>query len=132
ETGAARTFDRNSGVDLIDAVAASCAVPLVWPPHTVNGVRYIDGGARSVANVDLAKGCDRLVALTPVTGGPPRPRRQAERLGVPHAVIAPTDLALSKMGRNPLDPAFRAAAAQAGRDQAVREADKVLEVWKLK
>ncbi|MET0418804.1 MAG: patatin-like phospholipase family protein, partial [Actinoplanes sp.] len=44
ETGAARTFDRNSGVDLIDAVAASCAVPLVWPPHTVNGVRYIDGG----------------------------------------------------------------------------------------
>jgi NTE family protein len=132
ETGAARTFDRNSGADLIDAVAASCAVPLVWPPHTVNGIKYIDGGARSVANVDLAKGCERLVALTPITGGLTKPRHQAERLGVPYAAIAPTDLALSRMGRNPLDPAFRAAAAEAGREQAGREADKVREVWLLK
>jgi predicted acylesterase/phospholipase RssA len=32
ETGQTRVFDRQSGVDLIDAVAASCAVPGVWPP----------------------------------------------------------------------------------------------------
>ena len=30
ETGAFRIFDRTSGVDLVHAVAASCAVPLVW------------------------------------------------------------------------------------------------------
>lgn len=36
ETGAAVVFDRDSGVSLVDAVAASCAVPLVWPPMTIN------------------------------------------------------------------------------------------------
>ncbi len=54
-------FDRDSGVSLIDAVAASCAVPLVWPPMTIDGQRYIDGGVRSVANIDLAKGYERVV-----------------------------------------------------------------------
>ncbi len=132
QTGVARTFDSDSGVDLIDAVAASCAVPLVWPPHPVNGIRYIDGGARSVANADLAKGCERLVLITPISGGFRKPGQQAKQLGVPFAQIAPSDLALSRMGRNPLDPAFRAAAAEAGREQAGREADKVREVWKLK
>ncbi len=132
ETGAARTFDRNSGVDLVDAVAASCAVPLVWPPHPVNGVRYIDGGARSVANADLAMGCERLVLITPISGGFRKPGRQAKNLRVPYAHISPSDRALGRMGRNPLDPAFRAAAAEAGREQAEQEADKVREVWKQK
>jgi NTE family protein len=47
-------------------------------------------------------------------------------------VVAPSDLALSKMGRNPLDPAFRAAAAAAGRQQAGHEAEKISEVWLAK
>jgi NTE family protein len=132
-TGAFKSFDRDSGVSLIDAVAASCAVPLVWPPSTVNGIRYIDGGARSVANVDLAKGCDRLVAIVPITGSPRpsgRPAKQAAALGVPHAVIAPSDAALARMGRNPLDPAFRTAAAEAGRRQAAQHAKNIRDVWK--
>ncbi|MET0422572.1 MAG: patatin-like phospholipase family protein [Actinoplanes sp.] len=135
ETGSFTVFDRSSGVSLIDAVHASCAVPLTWPPATVNGVRYIDGGMRSVANVDLARGCDRVVVIAPITGSvrpAGRPKVQAARLEVPHVVIAPTDLALSKMGRNPLDPAFRAAAAEAGKQQAVREGEKISEVWKEK
>jgi NTE family protein len=37
-------FDRDSGVDVVDAVAASCAVPGVWPPVTIRGRRYVDGG----------------------------------------------------------------------------------------
>ena len=129
ETGRAVTFDRTSGVSLIDAVAASCAVPLVWPPHPVNGVRHIDGGARSTANADLAKGCDRLVVLAPVNGTSRRPKDQAARLGVPHAVVTPSDAALRRMGRNPLDPAFRRAAAEAGREQAGHEAERISAVW---
>src|SRR5262249_32647760 len=49
-------FDRDSGVGVVDAVGASCAVPGVWPPVTINGRRYVDGGVRSAANVDLAAG----------------------------------------------------------------------------
>ena len=128
-TGRAVTFDRTSGVSLIDAVAASCAVPLVWPPHRIDGVPYIDGGARSAANADLAQGCDRLVVLAPVSGVSRRPKEQAARLGVPYAVLAPSDRALSRMGRNPLDPALRAAAARAGREQAAREAERVAAAW---
>src|SRR6478672_1754321 len=61
ETGAVVVFTKDSGVSLVDAVAASCAVPLVWPPMTIGSHRYIDGGVRSVANIDLAAGCERVV-----------------------------------------------------------------------
>lgn len=129
ETGRLKVFDRTSGVSLIDAVAASCAVPLVWPPHTIDGVAYVDGGTRSVTNADLARGCELLVVLAPVTGINRRPGAQAESLHVPYAVVAPNDLALTRMGRNPLDPAFRSSAAEAGRQQAEREAEKIGGVW---
>lgn len=46
ETGEFRHFDRGSGVDLVHAVAASCAVPLVWPAVTIDGRHYLDGGMR--------------------------------------------------------------------------------------
>ncbi|WP_226359120.1 patatin-like phospholipase family protein [Pseudonocardia sp. ICBG601] len=55
-TGAFRAFGRDDGVELATAVAASCAVPGVWPPVTATGTRWIDGGARSAANADLAAG----------------------------------------------------------------------------
>ncbi|WP_305782339.1 patatin-like phospholipase family protein [Symbioplanes lichenis] len=118
ETGAVRIFENDSGVSLIDAVAASCAVPLVWPPMTVAGRRYIDGGVRSVANADLAEGYDTTV-IAPVTASAHRagdPRVQGKRLKA--RVISPTDAALTAIGRNPLDPGRRRPAAEAGRAQA--------------
>ena len=48
------------------AVAASCAVPLVWPPIEVDGRPFMDGGLRSPANADLATGCDVVLALVPL------------------------------------------------------------------
>jgi NTE family protein len=131
-TGAVRIFTAESGVSLIDAVAASCAVPLVWPPMTVDGRRYVDGGARSVANADLADGADRVVVIAPIDVGvrrADRPAAQVAKLGVPGVVIAPTAAARAAMGRNPLDPAFRAPAAEAGRQQAAAEVEKVRAVW---
>ena len=68
ETGEFTTFDRDSGVPLVSAVAASCAVPGVYPPVTIDGRRYMDGGMRSAANADLAQGYDRLVVLAPIRG----------------------------------------------------------------
>jgi NTE family protein len=132
-TGAVEVFDKGSGVSLIDAVAASCAVPLTWPPMTVKDRRYIDGGARSVANVDLAEGCDRVVVIAPITASARRsgkPAAQAAALAVPSVVISPGDAARRRMGRNPLDPAFRAAAAEAGRAQGAQEAERVRAVWR--
>jgi len=66
-TGEFRTFDRDSGVPLVQAVAASCAVPGVYPPVTIGGRRYVDGGMRSAANVDLAAGVERVVVLAVLT-----------------------------------------------------------------
>ncbi|MGB6764737.1 patatin-like phospholipase family protein, partial [Mycobacterium sp.] len=51
-TGELVVFDRDSGTDLVDAVAASCAVPGAWPPVTIGERRYMDGGIGSTINLD--------------------------------------------------------------------------------
>src|SRR6516162_9627597 len=38
-TGKLAAFDRDSGVDLVDAVTASCALPGLVPTHSINGTR---------------------------------------------------------------------------------------------
>ncbi|MFI6495352.1 patatin-like phospholipase family protein [Streptomyces sp. NPDC050564] len=67
-TGDYTLWDRTSGIPLASAVAASCAVPGVWPPATVAGRRYIDGSVRSATNADLAQRHDVVVVLAPDTG----------------------------------------------------------------
>src|SRR4030095_8820551 len=65
-TGEPVVFDRHSGVDLVDAVAASTAS---GSPHGIGGNRYIDGGYRRNENADLAAGYERGLALSPFGGG---------------------------------------------------------------
>jgi NTE family protein len=134
ESGEEVVFERDSGVPLLDAVAASCAVPLVFPPVTLDGRRCIDGGVRSVTNADLATGCDRVVVLAPVSAGLRRESRlrwQLASLGpdVRSLAVSPDTEARRAIGRNVLDPARRATAARAGRAQAARVADAVAAVW---
>jgi NTE family protein len=134
ETGATVVFDRDSGVSLVDAVAASCAVPLVWPPVTIKGQRYIDGGVRSVANVDLAKGCERLVVIAPLMAALRRADRPAAQVaalgeGVRSIIVSPDAASRAAFGPNVLDPATRAPSAKAGQAQAADVADHVREVW---
>ncbi|WP_330274504.1 patatin-like phospholipase family protein [Lentzea sp. NBC_00516] len=125
-------FDRDSGVPLVKAVASSCAVPLVWPPVSINGSRYMDGGMRSVANVDLAAGYERVVVIAPLTRSASpaaAPGAQAAKLGVPSIVVSPDSAALAAIGTNLLDPAKRKPAAEAGYAQAVSIAEDVRKVW---
>jgi NTE family protein len=134
DTGEAVRWDRDSGVDLIDAVAASCAVPLVWPPMTVNGRRYLDGGVRSPTNADYARGCSRVVVLAPTTAAirrSGRVERQVASLGpdVRSVICTPDAEARAAIGPNVLDPARRAAAARAGHRQAADLAGAVTAVW---
>lgn len=44
QTGASEVFDNESPVRLVDALMASCALQALFPPHTINGFQYIDGG----------------------------------------------------------------------------------------
>ena len=133
-TGELRIFDRSSGVSLPDAVAASCAVPLVWPPITIDGRRYIDGGVRSATNADLAAGCDRVVVLAPITYALRRSgriRNQLASLGpsIRSVVISPDAAARKAIGSNVLDPAHRVMSARAGHAQSAGVADSVAAVW---
>ena len=134
DSGALTVFDKDAGVDLVTAVASSCAVPLVWPPVSVDGHRYIDGGMRSPANADLAAGADRVVVLAPLTASfsrAGRVRNQLARLGpdVRSVVISPDLQAKQAIGKNVLDPAQRAAAARAGREQAGLVLEQIQGVW---
>ena len=134
ESGEFVVFKRDSGVGLVDAVAASCAVPLVYPPAAIGGRRFIDGGMRSVANADLAKGFDPIVALTPLSVGLRRSRTaegQIESLGkdIRSIVVKADARARKEMGMQSLDPAFRAPSARAGWAQATSVARAVAEVW---
>jgi NTE family protein len=134
ETGAFRVFDRETKVPLVSAVAASCAVPGVWPPVTIDGSRYMDGGVRSGTNADLAAGYDQVVVLAPLPRGVgpiPGAAAQVEELRreARVALVTPDAAALKAFGRNVLDPAARAAAARAGLAQAESLVDLVREVW---
>src|SRR5690606_7917892 len=64
ETGEFVVWDAAAGIDLQRAVASSCSVPGVFPPITIDGARYIDGGMRSGLNTDVAAGHDLVVAVS--------------------------------------------------------------------
>lgn len=134
DTGEFVVFDADSGASLVDAVAASCAVPGVWPPVTIGGRRYIDGGVRSPVNADLAAGHDRVVVIAPMSrGGGAIPRLRDQVSGLAEhgrvVVVEPDAAARAAFGRNVLDPSRRAPAAHAGRTQAATVATEVAKVW---
>jgi NTE family protein len=125
-------WDRDSGVPLVLAVAASCAVPGVWPPMTVNGHRYMDGGVRSTTNLDLAAGHEVVVVLAPIVGSLAGSLEDEMTTLGPAAkavAIAPDDAALEAIGPNPLDPLRRAPALAAGLAQAATFLDALRDVW---
>jgi len=132
-SGAFVTFDASSGVALVDAVAASCAVPGIWPPVTIDGRRYLDGGVRSSTNADLATGHDDVLVLTPMN--PALVVGQAEELAALEAsgsavvVVQADEVALAAMGDNPLDPELRAAAVDEGLRQGRASAEALRAAW---
>jgi NTE family protein len=135
QTGELATFDRDSAVDLVDAVSAGTALPGSSPTISINGRHYINGGVRSPDNADLASGYANVVVLSPFgarTGtttegqfeGLRRPpewgmdlegqvevlRKQGSRV----EVITPDAESRAAMGVNQMDPATRAPSARAG------------------
>lgn len=130
DAGELVVFDRDSGVDLVDAVAASCAVPGAWPPVTIEGRRYMDGGVASSVNIGVAGDCDAAVVLVPTGVDSPSPFGDgpaAEIAAFPGATLPlfADDDSLAAFGPNPLDPRCRVASARAGREQGRRDAQAV-------
>lgn len=126
-TGELTVFDRESGVDLVDAVAASCAVPGAWPPVTIGDRHYMDGGVASSVNLVVAADCDTAVVLVPSGVDAPSPfgaGPAAEVSAFPGAAFAVFADAhsLAAFGPNALDPDCRIPSAVAGREQGRREA----------
>lgn len=129
-TGELTVFDRESGVDLVDAVAASCAVPGAWPPVTIGDRHYMDGGVASSVNLVVAADCDTAVVLVPSGVDAPSPFGAGPAAevsafpGAAFAVFADAD-SLAAFGPNALDPDCRIPSAAAGREQGRREAGAI-------
>jgi NTE family protein len=129
-TGELVVFDSESAVALVDAVAASCAVPGAWPPVTIAGRRYMDGGVASPVNLGVARDCDAAVVLVPSAADAPSPFGEGPAAeiaafdGATFAVFADAD-SVKAFGPNLLDPRCRVSSAQAGREQGRREARAV-------
>ena len=146
QSGEVTAFNRDSGVDLADAITASTALPGTTPTQGINGRRYINGGARSTDNADLASGYAYILILAPFGGrSGPLPAGQFEGIrrspewgtdlesqvtalrqeGSHVEVITPDDDSRAAMGVNQMDLATRIPSARAGFAQGRREARRL-------
>ena len=119
---------------MIDAVGASCAVPGIWPPVTIDGKRSIDGGMRSASNADLAAGYRRVLIIAPLTQGfgpiasVASQIQQLTAQGSEVILIKPDKAALLAIGKT-CWIRLRPGAAKAGYEQGLAEASAVAALW---
>ncbi|MFN8052622.1 MAG: patatin-like phospholipase family protein [Acidimicrobiales bacterium] len=146
-TGRFQVWDASSNVPIERAIASSCSVPGVYPPVTIDGARYVDGGARSAFNADVAAGHDvavvvsvTLLELPPGIDDPrigaylamQRAEIDALRAGGTHVELIVPDLeflTVSGFGMNLMDFSVVAAAAEAGTKLGKIEADRISAIW---
>jgi len=136
-TGEPVVFDRHSGIDLADAVAASCASGL---PYRIGDHRYIDGGYGRHENADLAAGYGRVLVLSPFGGRTLQPlgwgmqlAAQVDELrarGSSVETIFPDSNSEHMFGANAMDLSLRPPAARAGYDQGRALAEQLTEFWR--
>jgi NTE family protein len=134
-------WNKETGADIKRAVASSCSVPGMFPPITINGRRYMDGGTRSATNADLARGYDTaiVVAVSGAAGDPKMAEQFRKRLnkelatlresGTKVELILPDAASIEAFGPNLLDPSRSADAAQAGLEKGKAQAASLRAVW---
>lgn len=133
ETGEPVVLDSSSGVDLVDAVAASTSGAAAY---RIGSRSYVDGGYRTNAdNADLAAGYDQVLVLSPLGGRTRLPLSWGLHLdaqvaalrdaGSEVVVVVPDADALAAFGDNLMDPSTRPPAARAGRAQGLAAAGSV-------
>jgi NTE family protein len=147
QTGALRVWDAAAGVPLDRAVASSCAVPMVFPPVTIAGARYMDGGMRTPLNADLAAGHAAVIVVSCLAMALPAGIRDpvfdatAAQIetelavlregGAAVEVIGPGAefLEVSGWGAELMNPSRVAGAYEAGVRQAAVEAGRLRALW---
>jgi NTE family protein len=120
------------------------AQPGVFPPITINGRRYYDGGIRSASNADLAAGCETVVVISLAGGaaasGDPRAELARRRLETEIAtlkqngaavieLIVPDKGSRASFGLNMLDWRRAGPAAEEGYRQGKNEAPRLRSSW---
>src|SRR5438874_159707 len=110
--------------DVATAVAASCAVPWLFAPVEIDGVRYVDGGVISPTNLDLLAGLglDLAIVISPMSvGGRPsrkvdlplrrffrlrlgREAARVRRTGTRGVAFQPAAEEMAALGLNAMDP----------------------------
>jgi NTE family protein len=143
ETGNPVVWERGAGASLLHAVASSCVVPGLFPPVTINGRHYMDGGILNHLNAAAAPPADALVALSCHPLGP----RSTEDDSAPTASHVGVDDELAELGKtahmalvtpdfsritypaNMMDLVLAAHAFQVGEQQAAQEAAVIQALW---
>jgi NTE family protein len=139
-TGEPVVFDRHSGVDLVDAVAASTSNGFGVPPYGIGDSRYIDGGyRRSSENADLAAGYGRVLVLSPLGGRTRAPldwgmhlAAQVNELragGSRVETVLPDSDSRNAFGSDLTDLSTRSPAARAGYNQGRALAGQLTGFW---
>lgn len=143
DNGRVTVFGRDDfSTDLGTAVAASCAIPGFFRPVTIGGRKYVDGGIRSMVNLDLLADLDLdlVVVVSPMSSDGYNvrsplaaamrcyPKFQLSRelailreAGIETMSFEPDQPTVRAMGLNPMDPTkvvpvLTAAAVAAARD----------------
>jgi NTE family protein len=138
-TGEPVAFDRHSGIDLVDAVAASTSNGF-GGTYRIGENRYINGGYRRSENADLAAGYGRVLVLSPFGGRSRMPREWgmdlATQVSELRAAASRVETVFPDRGAgdvfdaNAMDPSTRLHAARGGYDQGVALAEQLTEFWR--
>lgn len=135
--GSFHLWEETSGVELGRAIASSCSVPGIYPPITIGGRRYIDGGMRSGTNADLVKGC-ACVLVVAVIGNLATDAMRAsvqreidglKLAGAKVELILPDANCREAFGPNLMDASRRGDVALAGVVQGRAEAARLKSFW---
>jgi NTE family protein len=123
-TGQPLVFDRDSGIDLVDAVAASTSA---MSPFPIGERRYLNGGYRRSENADLAAGYAHVLIFSPFGGRSRMPPKWGMDLATQVAELraggSTVDTVFPEAGAgevfdaNALDPSTRPQAARGGYEQ---------------
>jgi NTE family protein len=137
EDGSFHLWQEASGVELGAAIASSCSVPGIFPPITIHGRRYIDGGMRSGTSFDLGKGYARVLCVAVMgnlASDMMRARIDGEiaaltASGAKVELIVPDPNCREAFGANLMDGSRRADVALAGVVQGRGEAERIAAFW---
>ena len=130
-------LDQSTKTELARGVASSCSVPGLFPPITINGRRYVDGGMRSATNFDLAEGYERIIAVAVIPAGAAQfmaaridpELAHLRRSGSHVELITPDAASLDAFGINLMDASRQIPAMEAGYKQGRAEAVRIRSVW---